>query len=470
MRLRSLRARMVAQLMAMLLLALVAFCWAMFLVIRDRVSAEVDQLVMDKCIILSLTINPANPAALSNEPRNWQSGRYRIMAQTFALNWSILYRSAKMESMIEPTERVKREIQHAQGWLIEDVTASNGSVYRVATVTARANMNQPAYGYAQMAIPIADRDREIWRFVGWILAGSAMVLAAGGLVSLHLAGQWFAPLDMMGHAAESVDPRNLARQRIVAPPNVPEVAPLVVSFNSLLDRLEGMQSAQQRFVADASHELRTPLTILRGEIEVALRRDRPAAEYRQTLESCREEIELLSRLVDGLLTLARCDAGEGTAAKARGDLGRAAREVCDRLQPRAMERKVELVVEATATVWVPLDETSLGRIALNLVDNAVRHSPPGETVTVRVLEEQGVAMLRVTDRGIGISPEHQSRIFDRFYRVDAGRSREGGGTGLGLAIVKAMVESSGGKVLVRSEIGQGSEFEVRWPTVELPAS
>jgi two-component system OmpR family sensor kinase len=465
MKIRSLRLRTVIQLLALLTLMLAAFCWVMFLVIRDRVDSEVDQLVFDKAIISGLSLNSINPAWVKNDPRNWDSRRYGILGQTFDTNWTVLYRSPRMASPIEPTERARREMRHAQGWLIETVEAANGEPFRVATVAARLDVSKPTHGYSQVAVSMKDRDREIRRFVSWMIGGSMLVLAAGGLAAVHLGAQWSAPLGVMGQAAESVDPRNLSRQRIVAPPDVPEVTPLVVAFNSLLDRLEGMQSAQQRFVADASHELRTPLTILRGEIEVALRRERPAAEYRKTLESCREEIEALSQLVDGLLVLARCDAGQG-AARPRGELGRAAREVCERLQPRAMERRIEVVVDAIATVWVPLDDASLGRILLNLVDNALRHSSPGERVCIHVTHEHGASLLRVVDHGIGISAEHQSRIFDRFYRVDSGRSREGGGTGLGLAIVKALVESSGGTVKLRSEIGKGSEFTVSWPTCQ----
>lgn len=465
MKIRSLRLRTVIQLLALLALMLAAFCWVMFLVIRDRVDAEVDQLIYDKAIIFGLSINSINPSWVKNDPRNWDSRRYAIVGQTFDTNWNVLYRSPKLASPIEPTERVRREILHAQGWLIETVEARGGELFRVATVAARLNVSNPTHGYAQVGVSLRERDREIWRFVSWMIAGSVLVLAAGGLAAVHLGAQWSAPLGVMGQAAESVDPRNLSRQRIVAPPDVPEVAPLVAAFNSLLDRLEAMQSAQQRFVADASHELRTPLTILRGEIEVALRRDRPSSEYRKTLESCREEIEALSQLVDGLLVLARCDGGNRIAAPARAELGRAAREVCERLHPQAQERQIELVVDAIATVWVPLDDASLGRILLNLVDNALRHSAPGERVWVRVAGERGFSVLRVVDHGIGISAEDQSRIFDRFYRVDAGRSREGGGTGLGLAIVKALVESSGGAVHVRSAIGKGSEFTVSWPSV-----
>jgi signal transduction histidine kinase len=464
MKIRSLRLRTVVQLLALLTLMLAAFCWVMFLVIRDRVDADVDQLVYDKAIISGLSLNSINPAWVKNDPRNWDSRRYAIFGQTFDTNWNVLYRSPRMPSPIDPTERVRREMRHAQGWLIETVEAGNGDHFRVATVAARLEVDKPTHGYAQVGVSLRERDREIWRFVSWMIGGSVLVLAAGGLAAVHLGAQWSAPLGVMGQAAESVDPRNLSRQRIVAPPDVPEVTPLVVAFNSLLDRLEGMQSAQQRFVADASHELRTPLTILRGEIEVALRRDRPAVEYRTALESCREEIEALSRLVDGLLVLARCDGGSQRVAPARGDLGRAAREVCERLMPQAMERRIEVVVDAIATVWVPLDDASLDRLLLNLVDNALRHSSPGERVWVQVTEEQGASVLRVMDQGIGISAEHQSRIFDRFYRVDSGRSREGGGTGLGLAIVKALVESSGGVVKLRSEIGKGSDFTVSWPS------
>ncbi len=370
-----------------------------------------------------------------------------------------------MLSPIEPTARVRQEIQHAQGWLIEDTKAANGEAYRVATVAARGHFAKPFPAYAQLVVPLRDRDREIWRFVGWVIAGSLVVLAAGGLAALHLAGQWLAPLGVMGQAAESVDARNLARQRIVAPPDVLEVAPMVGAFNSLLDRLELAQAAQQRFVADASHELRTPLTILRGEIEVALRRDRSTPDHRQTLESCREEIESLSRLVDGLLLLARCDGGIGgcQSRRAATSAARPARSA------------------SACRAWPGAEPQPGDRGHRNRLGSARRWSArtnrveprrechpalaPGEQIVVQaVCEEQG-AVLRVTDRGIGIPADHQSRIFDRFYRVETGASRDGGGTGLGLAIVKAMAEASGGSVSVRSEIGQGSEFTVRWPAL-----
>jgi len=455
----------VLQLLAMLGLTLAGFCWAMAAVIRDRVDSEVDQLALDKAMIMSLVMNPDNPSWVKYDPRHWDSRWYPVAAQTFDLNWNLIYRSPKMKAPIEPSDRARREVLHAQGWLLEDGLDAQGEAFRIATVAARNRPTDPPFAFVQMVVALKDRDRQVARQVGWLIAGCLVVLAGGALASMHLATQWFAPLSVMGHAAESVDVRNLSRQRILAPPDVPEVTPLVTAFNSMLDRLESMQAGQQRFVADASHELRTPLTILRGEIEVALRRDRPAAEYRQTLESCREEIEALGELVEGLLVLARCDAGVGTPRAARGDLGRAVREVCERLHSRADARGITLRVDASETVDVPLDDASLGRVVLNLVDNAIRHSPPGEEVLVKAVLRERMAKLQVVDRGIGIAAVHQPRIFDRFYRVDSGRSREGGGTGLGLAIVKSMVDASGGSVSVVSEVGKGSTFEVTWNDV-----
>ena len=462
MRLRSLRVRTVLQLLAMLALTLAGFCWAMAAVIRDRADSEVDQLALDKAMIMSLVMHPANTSWVKYDPRHWDSRWYPVAARTFDLEWNLIYRSPKMKAPIEPSERARREVLHSQGWLLEDGVDAAGDGFRIATVAARNRATDPPFAFVQMVVALKDRDRQVARQVGWLIAGCLVVLGGGALASMHLATQWFAPLSVMGHAAESVDVHNLSRQRIVAPPDVPEVAPLVTAFNSMLDRLENMQVGQQRFVADASHELRTPLTILRGEIEVALRRDRPAGEYRQTLESCREEIEALGELVEGLLVLARCDAGVGTPRTARGDLGCAVRGVCERLHSRAEARGVTLQVDAEETVEVPMEDTSLGRVVLNLVDNAIRHSPPGEKVLVHVVQSGKTAKLRVVDRGIGIAPEHQPRIFDRFYRVDNGRSREGGGTGLGLAIVKSMVDASGGAVTVHSDVGKGSTFEVTW--------
>ena len=216
-------------------------------------------------------------------------------------------------------------------------------------------------------------------------------------------------------------------------------------------------------MADASHELRTPLTILRGEIEVALRRPRSPEEYAEVLQSSREEIERLSRLTDNLLTLARADAGETLAHREPVDVAVVARDVCRKLAPLSAQRKVPLACEAPDPAMVSGDAVALEQMIFNLVENALRYTPPGERATVRVAARDSEVTVEVADHGSGIPPEHLPHLFERFYRVDKARSREFGGAGLGLSIVKTLVEAHRGHIEVRSEVGQGSTFAVRLP-------
>jgi heavy metal sensor kinase len=250
---------------------------------------------------------------------------------------------------------------------------------------------------------------------------------------------------------------------LFVPKDEDEIARLARAFNELLDRLESAHGTQQRFLADASHELRTPLTVLRGEIEVALRRERPADEYREVLESSREEIERLARLTENLLSLARSDAGEGLVTREAVDLAALCVGVREAMSGMAEQKRMKLTVEASEAVFVNGDAGALERVCLNLVENAIRYSPAGENVTLQVVNENGEAVLSVSDTGPGIGAEHLPHLFERFYRVDKARSREQGGAGLGLAIVEALVKAHGGSVSVSGVVGQGTTFTIRLP-------
>lgn len=264
-----------------------------------------------------------------------------------------------------------------------------------------------------------------------LVVGSLLGLTATIVLVRLLIKHWLRSLSAATTSAQALSTDNLGRQRLFVPDDNAEIARLARAFNELLDRLEAAHATQQRFIADASHELRTPLTILKGEIEVALRRDRTAAEFREVLQRNREEIERLIRLAENLLTLARADAGEVLAAREPVDVGALCEEVCARLQPLARARDVTLNVETTVSRPVPADPVALDRVVFNLVENAVRFTPAGERVCVRSESDDAGVRIVVSDTGAGIAQEHLPRLFDRFYRVDAARTRSLGGAGPG---------------------------------------
>lgn len=301
------------------------------------------------------------------------------------------------------------------------------------------------------------------RVAGLVLGGVIYVGLSVGAAAV-LTRRWLRALGRMSEAARQLGLDPASKGRLPVPKTEVELAAFAETLNGFLDRLEADYGARNRFLADAAHELRTPLTALRAEIDVTLRRDREPARYRQVLESNREEIVRLSELIDGLLTLARADAGESIRPTVPLDSVPLAEQAVERFRPLALERGIDLKLSQEggpgATIPVRADDRSVERILDNLLSNAVRHTNAGGRVTLSLRTVGSQAILAVADTGTGIPPEHVARVFDRFYRVESGR---GAGAGLGLAIVKALVEALGGDVRLESELGRGTRVEVRLP-------
>jgi signal transduction histidine kinase len=223
---------------------------------------------------------------------------------------------------------------------------------------------------------------------------------------------------------------------------------------------------QQEFVADASHELRTPLTVLQSSAELLNQhRAEPLDQNGELFDDIRQEIDRMVRLTSDLLTLARSDRGELELMVAPLGLVSLTADVVRRITPLAQARGVSLVLAPDATeAIVEADPDRLQQVLLILLDNAIKHTPHGGRVDVRVQRGHGAyALLEVADTGEGIAPQHLARLFDRFYRADAARSRDQGGTGLGLAIAKLLVEAHQGTIGVTSTVGAGTRVSVRLP-------
>jgi signal transduction histidine kinase len=221
----------------------------------------------------------------------------------------------------------------------------------------------------------------------------------------------------------------------------------------------------RRFTADASHELRAPLALLRNELDVTLQRERSVAEYQQSLEGMRTDVDHLTRLTDHLLLLARADARALIPAREPIDVADALHEAAARWSRAAAEAGVTLVVIAPDSGVVQAEPPLLRRVIDNLVDNALRHSPAGGTVTLSGSRDNDGWWIAVVDQGPGVAEEHRSRLFIRFARPDAARTRDAGGAGLGLALSAAIVAAHGGRLELASDTRRGATFRFFLPDV-----
>ena len=324
----------------------------------------------------------------------------------------------------------------------------------------------------QVAVPWVHNDDLLDRLCVLLALGVPAVLTLTTLGGWVLVRRTLWPISRIVIEAERLDAAALPRALLPeATETDSEIGLLVLTLNRMTTCLHEAFEAQQRFVADASHELRTPLAILRGEMELALSRPRVPEEYQGTIGSAIEEIARMSRIVEGLSFLAWQDAGqlETHPPMAAVDLAEIARVIVMEFQPtrRPKGRHADLHPPAEENCVIAGNADQLQQLAMNLVDNALKHTPPGGDITITCTAADGDVQLGVLDTGIGVRREDLPRVFDRFWRADP--SRTGEGSGLGLAICREIAAAHGGTIRVESEPGQGSQFYLHLPGARCPA-
>jgi heavy metal sensor kinase len=285
------------------------------------------------------------------------------------------------------------------------------------------------------------------------------------VVGWVIAGRVLAPIGRITGVAREIQATDLSRRIRMQGPN-DELKQLADTFDAMLARIDAAFAAQQQFLADASHELRNPLAIIRTNADLALSDPDPQQEeLRQAVVVVKRASDRMARLVDDLLALARREAP--TFAIEPVDLGRAASEASDEFVAPAEARGIVLDRAVAPGVVVMGDGDALKRAIANLLENAVRLAPIDSRIRLAVGSERGLAWVAVSDEGPGIAPEHQPKVFDRFWRADKGRSRADGGTGLGLSIVRQIAQTHGGDVQLQSRVGVGSTFTIWLPVARL---
>lgn len=305
-----------------------------------------------------------------------------------------------------------------------------------------------------------------WDALQWlvlrILGLGGVCLIGGILVASWLARRLSEPLAQLTETAERLTSRHL-HTRFEPNEGSLEVMRLGLVFNQMLAGLQVAFEKQTRFVAEASHELRTPVTVVLSQVEHALHRDRSPEEYRQALNVCLRSTRRMKSLIDQLLFLARADAGKLLLRSVRTDLAVVAAQAIELLRPLATAHTIHLTTDL-APAKVVGDPDRLGQVVTNLITNSIRYNNPNGHVIIQTRTIADAVILQVQDNGIGIPPDDQPHLFERFYRVDTARTQQDDtGTGLGLSLVQEIVTAHRGSVEVQSTVGEGTLVTIRLP-------
>lgn len=305
----------------------------------------------------------------------------------------------------------------------------------------------------------------IFRIV--IINSSLIVILLAGLGGMFLAGQTLKPVERIADIARGIGEGDLSRRIDIETDD--ELGRLSGTLNVMIERLEGAFNKQRRFVADASHELRTPLAVLQAESTLALDKKRTQPEYRKSLELVSQEVAYMSEIVGKLLSLARSDSGTEPLNFQPVNVMDLLSELFQEVGALAQEKGLQFNLGQTENLTVWGDRLKLRQLLLNILDNAIRYTPSGGSISGSLVRKNGSAVVSIEDTGIGIPAEQLPFVFDRFYRVDKARSSAEGGTGLGLSIAASIAKAHGGGIEVESQVGQGTTFRVVLPLVDAQA-
>jgi heavy metal sensor kinase len=350
---------------------------------------------------------------------------------------------------------------------LETVSLPDGSSWRV--LVEDVNLPDQPERILMVARSAGFAEAVVNRLLLWIgvTAPLVLLLAIGG--GVFLAGRALDPIDEITRAADAIGAEDLSR-RLGLPRTYDEVGRLAATFDHMLDRLDRAFEHQRRFTADASHELRTPLAMLISRAGLAAERLRTAQEYRDVLREIRDEGLHMGRIVNDLLMLARADAGNVVGLKEELDAGELVVSVAEAMAPLADVRGIRLRAEAEESLVLDGDQTRLTQLLVNLLENALEHTPPGGDVVVSACQQSRYAVLQVADTGSGIAAEHLPHVFERFYRAERDGRRASSGAGLGLSLCQSIARAHGGDIRIDSNPCRGTCVTVGLPLAHPQAS
>jgi len=452
----SVRVRLTLWYVGAMVVVLGVYVFAVYAFVSRNASEALDQQLRQDLVWVSASLyQTPDGDFMLNEPEQ--------LDPEMSLPWVQVWRGDRSVVLFRNFEAQRRPVPESRSIAGEGIVSlrTDGGRMRILTQRLELRTRLGAVADARVVIQVgraeAPTDEQLSELAVMLVLGLPVAVAMAGLGGYTLARRALGPIERMTEHARTMTAERLNDRLPVDNPE-DEMGRLAAVFNETLGRLEQSFEQMRRFTADVSHQLRTPLTAIRSVGEVGLRAGhRDEAEYRAIIGSMLEESDRLAVLVNRLLTLSRSETGQGTFSREAVDLVALAEDVVSHLGVLAEEKRQSIAVEATGAPRAMADRLVLRQALINLVDNAIKFTPPGGQTSVRVSESDGSAVVDVSDSGPGIPEDARARIFDRFYRNDEAAA----GAGLGLSIAKGAVEANGGSLTLERSDAHGTTFRIR---------
>jgi len=388
-------------------------------------------------------------------PFEWEEGEHKQIE----VNPTFIQVSNKFEKTIKKTSNLLNDSLLVDKKLLTKSYSithlSKSPIYQVQYPIV--NVKNEILAYLLVAVPLQESEIVLENLQKALLISYPIILIILFLTTRYIAGKSIAPINNVITTANKITRENL-RERILFPENKDEIYLLVSTINELLNRLEDNLLREKQFTSDASHELRTPLSVIKGTLEVLIRKPREIQQYEEKVNYCIRETDRMTKLIDQLLLLARYDSGKVVPNKIQVDLKVLAADIVDRLNPNITDKNMNVIFNDDVSAIVAVDPSMIDIVFENLINNAIKYSDSNKNIEIGFNNNPDSLICSIKDQGYGMKEEQINQIFDRFYRNDDSRNSEVGGFGLGLSIVKKLCEIQGINIKVETKMGLGTTF------------
>ena len=388
-------------------------------------------------------------------PFEWEEGEHRQIE----VNPTFIQVSDKFGNTLKKTSNLLNDSliinKNIQTKFYSNTHLSKSPVYQVQYPIV--NKKNKILAYILVAIPLQESEIVLENLQKALIVSFPIILIILFFTARYIAGKSIAPINDVIKTANRITRENL-KERISLPENKDEIHLLISTINELLNRLEDNLLREKQFTSDASHELRTPLSVIKGTLEVLIRKPREIHQYEEKINYCIRETDRITKLIDQLMFLARYDSGNVLPNKIKINIKTIVSDTISRLNPLLIDKNINVQISCSGDTVAIVDPSMMEIVFENLVTNSIKYSDSNKYIEINITNNSDFIVCSIKDQGYGMNEEQIKKIFDRFYRNDNSRNSEVGGFGLGLSIVKKLCEVQDIKLNVESKVGSGTSF------------